>query len=123
MSDETLLWHLGTWSLLIVVLVAIAALHHRAGHRNLVTVADMRASSHRTHGRIDELHTRCTTVEERLNSAPSHADLNKVIEVVGRIGGDVRNMQGQMSGITASMTRMERSLNMLTDHHINENKT
>ena len=121
MNNADILAYFGLWSIIMTLLwvaLAISLWVRRSGY---VEPDDLRETSHKAHSRIDDLHARCIMVEERLSGVPTHADLNKVVEAVARIGGDVRNMQGQIGGITSAMLRMERSLDTLIDHHIKEN--
>lgn len=114
-----LLWF-GGWSLAMTVLWVALSVFIWIGRRGVASHDDLRESGHKAHQRIDALKDRCVTVEARLQGMPTHADLNKVVDAVARIGGDVRNMQGQVSGITSAMLRIENGLDTLMEHHIKE---
>jgi len=120
MKTSDVIVYFGVWSILMTALWVVVAVTLWMSRRGSVNHEHLRESSHKAHCRIDDLKERCVTVEARINTVPTHADLNKVVEAVARIGGDVRNMQGQIGGISNAMLRMEKSLDVLTEHHIKE---
>lgn len=120
MNSTQMLIVLGIWSVAMTILWVLSAAYQWAVARRAIGPDDLRDSAHKAHSRIDALHTRCTGVETRLQAMPTHADLIKVVEAVARIGGDVRNIQGQMNGINSGIMRLEKSIDTLTDHHIKE---
>ncbi len=121
MGDGMLVIHHG-WAILATLVMAGVVTYLWVISRQHPSGEDHRASAHQLHCRIDDLHTRCTRQEEQMKSLPTHQDLHKVADAVYRIGGDVRNLQGQLGGISTSVGRMEKALGILTEHHIKEGR-
>jgi len=122
MKVTDVLLYFGIWSVIMTVLWVVVAIHSWISSAGGVKHDDLRESSHKAHCRIDDLHTKCLTVEQQMKTAPTHADLNEVVAAVGRIGGDVRNLQGQLGGISSGMLRVEKSLDTLTEHQLKESQ-
>jgi len=118
-ASDVIAWF-GAWSFFMTLLWCLLAAYQWASSRRMIDRDTLRDASHKAHCRIDDLDARCIKAEEQLKAAPTHEDLARVTDMVHRIGGDVRNIQGEISGINASTVRIEHALDILTEHHIRE---
>ena len=120
MKTSDVILYFGVWSILMTSLWIALSVYLWISMRGGVGPADLRETAHKAHQRIDELNSRCITVEERMRALPTHADLVSLSTTIHRIGGDVRNLHGQIDGIQTATARMETSLATLIEHHLHE---
>lgn len=84
-------------------------------HRWRVDLADALRGIHTG---LRDMTDRQTRVEERLQAAPSHADLTRLHERLDAIAAEVGRVGESLAGVAATAKALERSLHLLNEHHL-----
>lgn len=105
--------------------------HHESSVRDLRS--EITAVEHRSRAELAEaiksidtglrtMADRQTRVEERLQAAPSHADLTRLHERLDGIATDVGRVGESLAGVAATAKALERSLHLLNEYHLSHRR-
>ncbi|MBB4267779.1 DUF2730 family protein [Roseospira visakhapatnamensis] len=68
--------------------------------------------------RLDRGEARFARLEARIEGLPTHADMTALTTLVAEVGGQVRELNGRLDGLTRVSTRLERSVDMLMENEL-----
>jgi len=72
----------------------------------------------RNEGRIDQLESQFTRIDERLKYMPSRADLDGLSRSIGDLTSLVRKVEAEVKGVTGSVNTLQTTVNMLVKNEL-----
>lgn len=69
-----------------------------------------------------KLETRQDALETSMRNMPTSGDMTGIRERLGGIEGDVKEVAATLKGQADLLTRLEKPLNLLMEHHLRENR-
>lgn len=91
-------------------------------NKNRVTNERVSTIAEKMDGRLDDHDRRLATVEELVKHLPRHDDMTGLRQMCERVGGEVKGLRGEMSGMAQLLAQMQKPVDMITQYLINHGK-
>ncbi len=89
-------------------------------NKQRVTNANMAAMETDIDDRLDDHSGRIARVEEAIKHLPSATDITNLRDLISRVGGDVRGLEGKFNGVVDRLASVQHSLQIVNDYLLNK---
>lgn len=116
---NTIKWY---WHLAALLVQAVFVWLVWSMRKAFVTAEKCAACQKALSGQVEEMDKRQEVAEVKMQGVPSYSDLTEVLKELESVRGDIKEVRAFQEGQQQSLTRIEKQMDMLMDHHMREGK-